>query len=608
MHRTLLFIVLLALPSLMKGQVLTQGLYWFDTETKPKTAELTGNLSFQFGADISELTPGLHMLYMQVCDTAGIYTAPIHRFIYKAEGTSKVTELQYWFDTDTVPRASETLADNAFHINADISYLTTGLHMLYIQTKDDAGIYTAPKHRFIYKAEGTPKVTELQYWFDTDTVPRASTPIADNTFHLNADISDLTAGLHMLYIQTKDDAGIYTAPRHRFVYVKPQLPTIVKSIRYWFDDKTDDVNNTDFVTGIQMIDVSNLDDGEHIISLEVIDYSDKVSAHHTATFIKEGGDIRILIVRRHYTDEDIANAQQNPNILVVKWENGETLPLSIRNGMNPNLITYVEDGVEVEGGFENSRNVVQNGKANELVLVDRSPLLITEPFTAGKAQYTRHFEKETTIGDAAGWESIVLPYLVQKITTEDGRLLAPFDSPIPADVNFWLGRMVNGGFEHATKISANVPYVIAMPNSNSYRDEYNVAGNVLFTSMSVKVHATDEETANYSIFKPTYEEVADYADLYAINDDEYDTHPAGSVFVRGLRPIRPFEGYITKDFVNGAAPRTVIPIMNNDETGITDVARKPANGKVYSIDGRRVNSSKLPSGLYIINGRKVVVK
>lgn len=587
------------------GQAVYKWRYWIDQSQNCVEGSCDGSLHLDI--DVNGLSKTLHQISIQVCDTAGVFSEPVTKlFLVPEEEHDKYDEwkLHYWFDKNSEDLRSVETPQGLFDL--EVSELSTGLHCIHFLATNKKGTNAEPTTRFFFipeQEQDIDKDSKLHYWFDQNNETLYTIDNPQGIFDIDA--TSLPIGIHLLHCFVTNSHGEPSEPIHK-VFAK--VANTDFKLKYWFDNDTTQIYETKFVSGIQMMDVSAIDDGEHTLNLLVVDEDGIASEVVTAVFIKEGGDIRILIVKRHYTDEDIAKAQQNPNILVVKWENGETLPLSIRNGMNPNLITYVEDGVEIEGGFKNSRNVVQNGKANELVLTDRSPLLITEPFTASKAQYTRHFEKETTIGDAAGWESIVLPYPVQKITTEDGRTLAPFGSPIPADVNFWLGRMVNDGFEHATKILANVPYVIAVPNSNSYRDEYNVEGNVTFTSTSVKVHATDEETANYSIFKPTYEEAADYADLYAINDDEYDAHPAGSVFVRGLRAIRPFEGYITKDFVGGAAPRTIIPIMNNDETGIVDITRKPGNGKVYSIDGRRVNGSTLSTGLYIINGRKVVVK
>jgi hypothetical protein len=45
-------------------------------------------------------------------------------------------------------------------------------------------------------------------------------------------------------------------------------------------------------------------------------------------------------------------------------------------------------------------------------------------------------------------------------------------------------------------------------------------------------------------------------------------------------------------------------------TGIQEVSAKKAETKtgVYTLDGRRVNADNLRPGLYIMNGRKVVIK
>ena len=51
-----------------------------------------------------------------------------------------------------------------------------------------------------------------------------------------------------------------------------------------------------------------------------------------------------------------------------------------------------------------------------------------------------------------------------------------------------------------------------------------------------------------------------------------------------------------------------IPEHNEGETAITGVsAVKPANGIIYDITGRRVSRMDT-KGLYIVNGKKIVVK
>ena len=48
----------------------------------------------------------------------------------------------------------------------------------------------------------------------------------------------------------------------------------------------------------------------------------------------------------------------------------------------------------------------------------------------------------------------------------------------------------------------------------------------------------------------------------------------------------------------------------NEPTGITTVKGQKAEAKsgAYTFDGRRVNADNLRPGLYIINGKKVVIK
>ena len=61
------------------------------------------------------------------------------------------------------------------------------------------------------------------------------------------------------------------------------------------------------------------------------------------------------------------------------------------------------------------------------------------------------------------------------------------------------------------------------------------------------------------------------------------------------------------DFVVGTIN---IQAMSFDTTGITDVTKQqaPAPTRIYDLSGRRVANKQLKPGLYIINGRKTVVK
>jgi len=112
-----------------------------------------------------------------------------------------------------------------------------------------------------------------------------------------------------------------------------------------------------------------------------------------------------------------------------------------------------------------------------------------------------------------------------------------------------------------------------------------------------------------------------YNEIYVLNDSAYTApnqtvYPAGSVFVRSLRPVRPFEAYYTP--ANGAGVKEFFPIseMANGLQQIHNAQCIMHNeaGAVYDLSGRRsLSPSPSPvregrAGVYIKDGRKIMVK
>ena len=297
------------------------------------------------------------------------------------------------------------------------------------------------------------------------------------------------------------------------------------------------------------------------------------------------------------------------NLLVVKLEDANTvLGDEVFTGCNPNLMVYAVKGADI--GVLNC-NVILSSEAEEVVLTDGYPVRITDKFSAQRISYTRSFSKKTYIGQSAGWETLALPFAVDNITAQDGRLLVPFGEK--ADANFWLATVGETGFNSADAIEANKPYLIAMPNNSAYT-EGNITGNVTFSATDAEVTPTiaAEPINAYYTFTAVYEGEPDYENIYAINSDDYQTYYPGSVFVRGLRAVRPFEAFITTNGESGAKQRNLIPIGINSATGLMQIAAEQ-NGQfdgVYSLDGRKVaeTTDNLPAGIYIVGGKKYIVR
>lgn len=255
------------------------------------------------------------------------------------------------------------------------------------------------------------------------------------------------------------------------------------------------------------------------------------------------------------------------NLNVIYWNTTVALNHSSRK-YNPNCLIYLATGnTPVTVGEQNTENIIINGYADRITISsDKGGFFVPQAFTAGKVSYTRTFDFPTYPGEAAGWESISLPFTVQTITHEDGRTLSPFNSEVTNAKPFWLRRLTGDGFENVTAIEANVPYIIAMPNNEQYAPEYNIEGKVTFSASNVDFPITTpellvkDEGPEY-IFCSNFSYLPINSIYYVLNEDTNHRY-AGSVFERNLRDAVPFEGYVTNK-VGTASSRAFFELFGN---------------------------------------------
>ena len=288
------------------------------------------------------------------------------------------------------------------------------------------------------------------------------------------------------------------------------------------------------------------------------------------------------------------------------------------NVANPNLLVYVNEPSLAPEGIQ---NVVINGRAQEIILTDvtegNNNWNCPEPFTAEKISYTRNFKQQTEVGISRGWESIALPFTVQTITHEVQGQIIPFGAQGNGKY-FWLRGYSPEGLQRATVLEANTPYVISMPNNTVvYPYEYNLNGRVTFSAENTIVPATPEMdemtiTRGNITMSPIFRFVPQHERIYAINVGQpLDRYAEGSVFTRELREVRPFEAITIHDAdINGARPRfiRIAAQPKYDITGIKTIENDSVEGPWYSLDGLQLQSQPQKKGVYIQNGKKVVIK
>jgi hypothetical protein len=322
------------------------------------------------------------------------------------------------------------------------------------------------------------------------------------------------------------------------------------------------------------------------------------------------------------------------NILSLIWNHKANLTQDIINYFKDdrsNMLIFVQDeSVMPQTGMD---NVVVNGTAQNIVLKENSPFYSAQEFTAKNISFEHYFTMESGKGSSAGWETIVLPFDVMKITHGTKGDLVPFAKYTTGSGSkpFWLCELSSNGFNRAQGIEANKPYIISMPNHSAYSREYCLDGKVTFSGTNVKVKKSDEAdltTVAYNgmTFRPSFIGQEKDNSVFAINaTNDYLTETgyktAGSIFIRNLRDIRPFEAYFE---TGSAAAREFIPIdfVNEAVTGLEEVLygvkSHSADGiRVYNTAGQLLRMSKaktiseategLPAGIYVINGKKIIV-
>lgn len=228
---------------------------------------------------------------------------------------------------------------------------------------------------------------------------------------------------------------------------------------------------------------------------------------------------------------------------------------------NPNLLIlsptafYDTDNV-ITWDAGNSRN-----NTPKMVLTDAYPFYTPNEFHADAVEVTRNLK--------AGINSLCLPF---------------YTAETEISTNCKIATYKNGTtFTYADHAEANVPFLATAVDA--------AAEKLNFTNKTVAITPGSLGTKFVGVYAPQSAE-----DLYGING-EGKLQKGGSTAT-----INSFRAYLIA--VSGAREIN----FEDETTGLTDVSSKTSDGRgeCFNLAGQRVaNPTK---GLYIVNGRKVVIK
>ena len=373
-------------------------------------------------------------------------------------------------------------------------------------------------------------------------------------------------------------------------------------------------------------------------SLETIDMTDLTVAPGTMTGVATDGlkKLRYAILPKEATSIVGAQALVSacPNICAVKWTAPMAVPANFSESFqNKNLLIYLDARAYAPASMP---NVIVAGQATDgIILTDGYPFYCPEAFTANRAEITRDFSMTSGMGEAQGWETIALPFSADRFEHESAGSIAPFAAATGEDTPFWLYGLSSGGWEAASEIEANTPYIISMPNNEAYADRFNLNGKVRIYAENVEVPVTQNGESTYGSrhFRTSMMPMEASTALYNLNDATLTGgYRPGSVFIPGLRDVRPLEAYMTTNsperairIFNDFTHVDLLPVFGDD--GLTvrslngaiiissmterDVRVMDAAGAVVAsprlMPGEETRIDSLPHGVYFVGGIKVII-
>jgi hypothetical protein len=196
---------------------------------------------------------------------------------------------------------------------------------------------------------------------------------------------------------------------------------------------------------------------------------------------------------------------------------------------------------------------------------------------------------------SAGWNTFVAPLAVNTSELGDGAKVYSFTGYDEGNLTF---SVVSSG-----SLTAATPYIIYVPQA---------INNKVFTWETPVIYSSYvgteniRSTHNSAIFQGTYAPIvaggwtksADTDVIYGVTSAGKIQKAGASATMKGLR------AYF--DLPAGATARLAIYDEATGITTILDAKELNNDGKVYNLNGQRVENAH--KGLYIVNGKKVIVK
>ena len=292
-----------------------------------------------------------------------------------------------------------------------------------------------------------------------------------------------------------------------------------------------------------------------------------IEGEQTASSIAEAKGAYTIVTGTTPTYLDLSRASLDNSVTTETLKEGDE---------NSNMLYYLPSGSSITGS-----NIIIDGIASNVTLIDGAPVNVPISFTATSVTNTR---------------SIVAS------TDNAYTLCLPYDYTLPTDMKAYrysttdeTGNLV---FIEVTKIEANKPYIVTATSTISNLNTENVTMSVTPTEMPNSGSMEYEFRGTLSSIS---NEEAAVMGAYILQANKV-WHPVSTSNANAY--IGAGRAYIVPKNSANSHIQTII----TNENDITNIKLVSQDGTVcyYDMQGQRIE--KPIKGLYIVNGKKIVIK
>ena len=277
--------------------------------------------------------------------------------------------------------------------------------------------------------------------------------------------------------------------------------------------------------------------------------------------------------------------------------------------------TGVGSGIVNGNGTTTTRDVTDNdGAVPGIVLYDNSSRTDLNSYiltTVGNADVPRVQLVGRTLTKNGEWNTLCLPFDVtaEQMSVNTHPLYGATIKQLDAtNSNLAANGTLTLSFTTANSIEAGTPYIVRWGTP-----EDNPGGNIVDPVFeSVAISSTEPTAVTFS----GGSFVGQYS-LFAIDDSNINSIimlGSGSTlgYSKNPRTLRSFRAHFEIPTTTGApAMNSYVIDFGDESTGISltpDPSPRGEGSEYYTLDGRKLEGKPTKKGMYIVNGKKVVIK